>query len=316
MPTPPIAVASMPPVEAPKPAASLPALVDTRTGVERPEPTVKRPVRKNWFSMMSAAQQRAAREICKIRKDDPCAGMMPKPHMEDGTAPPRERISELFEKFDDEQSVRVSELCRRVNGNVCDTPLVVAFDGEPIELVPAMAERFAFRPGEPATSDWPSARTPWLAIDRDGDGAITSGAELFGDATRLPTGDSARNGFAALAPLDANDDGVIDRRDPMFATLLLWTDRNGDHASSAGELRPASDVVISIPIAARAETRCDPRGNCEGERADVARCERRGADRRDRRRLSAQSLTANASGAIPARGRRAVSCRSTCETRA
>ena len=259
----------VPVAEVPKPAASLPALVDTRTGVERPEPTVKRPVRKNWFSMMSAGQQRDAREICKIRKGDPCAGMMPKPRQDDGSPPPRERISELFGKFDDEQREKVELLCRRVNGNVCDTPLVLAFEGEPIELVPAAAELFAFRPGEPASSDWPSARTPWLAIDRDGDGAITSGAELFGDSTRLPTGATARNGFAALAPLDANGDGVIDRRDPMFATLLLWTDRDGDHASSAAELRPASDVVIAIPVAGRAEPRCDARGNCEGERAEI-----------------------------------------------
>jgi hypothetical protein len=258
-----------PVAEAAKPAASLPAQVDTRTGVERPEPTVKRPVRKNWFSMMSAGQQRDASEICKIRKGDPCAGMMPKPRMADGSPPPRERISELFGKFDDEQREKVELLCRRVNRNVCDTPLVVAFEGQPIELVPAAAEVFAFRPGEPASSDWPSARTPWLAIDRDGDGAITSGAELFGDSTRLPTGATARNGFAALAPLDANGDGVIDRRDPMFATLLLWTDRDGDHASSAAELRPASDVVIAIPVAGRAEPRCDARGNCEGERAEI-----------------------------------------------
>ena len=258
-----------PVAEVPKAAAAVPALVDTRTGVERPEPTVKRPVRKNWFSMLSSGQQRDASEICKIRKGDPCAGMMPKPRSADGSLPPRERIMDLFGEFDDEQREKIELLCRRVNRSVCDTPLVLAFEGEPIDLVPAAAELFAFRPGEPATSDWPSARTPWLAIDRDGDGAITSGAELFGDATRLPTGATARNGFAALAPLDANGDGVIDRRDPMFATLLLWTDLDGDHASSAAELRPASDVVISIPVAGRGEARCDARGNCEGERAEL-----------------------------------------------
>jgi hypothetical protein len=255
-------------VEAPRPAASLPALVDTRTGVERPAPTIKRPVRKNWFSMMSGGQQRDVREICKIRKGDPCAGLLLKARREGEAAPP-DRITELMAQFSGERQDQITQLCRRVSGNVCDTPLVVAFEGEPIELVPAAAQLFAFRPGEPASSDWPSARTPWLAIDRDGDGAITSGAELFGDATRLPTGATARNGFAALAPLDANGDGVIDRRDPMFATLLLWTDRDGDHASSAGELRPASDVVIAIPLAARAESRCDARGNCEGERAEI-----------------------------------------------
>ena len=266
-------------VVAPKPAASLSPIVDTRAGVERPEPTVKRPVRKNWYSRMSAVEQRAVSEICKIRKGDPCAGMVMKPRSGDPGMSPRDRIGELLADFSYEQRDQIGALCRRVNGGVCDTPLVLAFEGEPIELVPAAAQRFAFRSGEPTRTDWPTARTPWLAIDRDGDGAITSGAELFGDATRLPDGAAARNGFSALAPLDANGDGVIDRRDPMFATLLLWTDRDGDHASGIDELRPASDVVIAIPVAPRGESRCDARGNCEGERAELVWRDANGAVR-------------------------------------
>jgi hypothetical protein len=109
--------------------------------------------------------------------------------------------------------------------------------------LPANA-RFAFEPGKPVTSAWPTAVTPWIAVDRDGDGAITSGAELFGDST----GD-ARDGFEALAALDDNRDGVIDRHDPAFARLLLWSDTNGDRKSTPAELRPLAEAVASIPLA-------------------------------------------------------------------
>jgi len=144
-----------------------------------------------------------------------------------------------------------------------------ALEAEPIELVPATTATFAFTPGAPAVTDWPTARTPWLAIDRDGDGAIRTGAELFGDATRLANGTTASNGFAALAELDTNRDGVIDRHDPAFASLLVWADRDGDHASSPGELTPLADVVIAIPVSYQTVPRCDDRGNCEGELAPM-----------------------------------------------
>jgi hypothetical protein len=149
------------------------------------------------------------------------------------------------------------------------TPLVISFDDRPVEFA-ASSATFELYPGDATmTVDWPTAATPWLALDRDGDGAITSGAELFGDATVLPSGARARNGFEALAALDANGDGKIDRADPQFASLLLWADRDGDRRSSPGELVPASTVIDSISLGYRFAGRCDARGNCEGERANV-----------------------------------------------
>jgi hypothetical protein len=160
----------------------------------------------------------------------------------------------------------------------CETPLVVAFESQPIEFVPATTARFAFVPGEPAATDWPTAATPWIALDLDGDGSITSGAELFGSSTVLPGGGRATNGFAALAVLDANGDGVVDARDPMFAKLVLWSDRNGDHRSSPDELRPLSSVVTSIPLAFTRGARCNERDDCEGERGALHWRDAAGAD--------------------------------------
>jgi hypothetical protein len=145
------------------------------------------------------------------------------------------------------------------------TPLVVAFHDQPIEFTPGGT--FAFAPGAPVGTDWPTATTPWIALDRNGDGTIDSGAELFGDNTVLPDGTTARNGFIALAALDANHDGRIDASDPGFASLVLWADRNGDHRSTPEELTPLGDVIVSISLDDHVALRCDARNNCEGERA-------------------------------------------------
>ncbi|HET9653863.1 MAG TPA: hypothetical protein VFP72_00785 [Kineosporiaceae bacterium] len=54
----------------------------------------------------------------------------------------------------------------------------------------------------------------YLALDRDGDGTVTSGQELFGPGTG--------NGFAELAAYDADGNGWIDEADPVFSRLGLW----------------------------------------------------------------------------------------------
>jgi hypothetical protein len=154
----------------------------------------------------------------------------------------------------------------------CTTPIVLVFD--PVTPVTYQAYagcgRFdlsAKTDGSAATTDWPTAATPWLGLDRDGDGAITSGAELFGSAT--PTvGGTAKNGFAALGELDADGDGAIASDDPAFAQLVLWSDLDGDRVSSPRELRPLSVAgVLSLRLSYTTDARCDVRGNCEVERA-------------------------------------------------
>lgn len=155
----------------------------------------------------------------------------------------------------------------RPSSDLCgpNTPLVIAFFNEPVAFSAGGA--FAFSPGAPTPTDFPTASTPWLALDRDRNGAIDSGAELFGSDTVLPSGATASNGFVALSALDTNGDGRIDALDPGFAELLLWADRDGDRKSSPDELRPASGQLISLSLAHWVEPRCDARGNCEGERA-------------------------------------------------
>jgi hypothetical protein len=153
------------------------------------------------------------------------------------------------------------------NSSTNSTPLVLSFDGAPVTFA-AGSEAFDLAATMSVITDWPAAATPWLALDRDGNGAIDDGAELFGSATVLKSGQRAANGFAALAELDSNGDGKITPEDAGWSSLRLWSDADGDRRSTPGELAPlAARRILSIDLRYTSERRCDARGNCEVERA-------------------------------------------------
>lgn len=132
------------------------------------------------------------------------------------------------------------ERCMRAGNGVaywndvdCSTPLVVVFDDAPVEFTQPPA---VFRVGVHERTEWVSARTPWVALDRDGSGCIESARELFA-------------GFGALAELDTNGDGRIDARDPAFADIVLWSDADQDKRCTPDELVPLSDRFTALPLA-------------------------------------------------------------------
>jgi hypothetical protein len=114
--------------------------------------------------------------------------------------------------------------------------------------------------GVPVRVAWTpaGAELAFLALDRNGNGTIDSGAELFGDHTLPGVG----NGFKALDKIAPhNNDGMIDAQDPLFAQLLLWTDRNHNGYSESNELRPASDVLEAVGLGYVYAERRDGAGN-------------------------------------------------------
>ena len=104
--------------------------------------------------------------------------------------------------------------------------------------------------------------TAFLAHDRDGDGAIEDGGELFGDHTPRADGSTAANGFEALKDFDTNGDGRVDASDEKWTDLLLWRDLNHDGKSGAGEIeRLADSPIVGLGIEYRWVGRRDAHGN-------------------------------------------------------
>jgi hypothetical protein len=151
----------------------------------------------------------------------------------------------------------------------CSTPLVLAFDDQPVTFTEARGH-FDLNGGLTQTNtDWVSAKTPWLVLDRNQNGNIDDGRELFGSMTRLADGSRAQNGFSALAALDDNHDGWINASDTHFGQLLLWSDTNQDRQSASHELKSAESAgLVALELAYTVKPRCQEFA-CEVERAHM-----------------------------------------------
>jgi hypothetical protein len=160
-----------------------------------------------------------------------------------------------------------------------DTPLVLRFGDTPITFTTMGAVGFDINGvGECDAYDFPVSRdTPWLALDRDGNGTIEDGAELFGSGTVLADGRRADNGFTALAELDDNGDGRIDASDSRFGELLTWSDHDENRVGAGLELQRVDAAgLVAIDLEYRVDPLCDARGNCGVERAAFTWTDRRG----------------------------------------
>ncbi len=162
-----------------------------------------------------------------------------------------------------------------------DTPIVIDGIGNGFELTSA-SEGTSFDINGDGSLDeiaWTSENSDdaWLALDRNGNGIIDDGRELFGNYTQqpIPAVGQEKNGFLALAVFDRQSNGgnnnrKIDNADSVFSQLRLWQDLNHNGFSEVDELLNLTTLGIrSIDLSYHESRKTDEYGNRFKYRAKV-----------------------------------------------
>lgn len=120
----------------------------------------------------------------------------------------------------------------------------------------------------------PNADDAFLVLDRNRNGQVDDGLELFGNAASQPAS-SSPNGFQALAMFDqpvlgGNGDGKLTVADLVFSELRFWLDANQDGVSAPAELSSVDAWgVVEIDLGYKESRRRDAEGNEFRYRAHV-----------------------------------------------
>jgi hypothetical protein len=118
--------------------------------------------------------------------------------------------------------------------------------------------------GHKVQTGWVSSTDGLLVLDRNHDGIVNDGSELFGSSTKLANGQKAKDGYQALSELDSNGDHLITKADKQWDELKVWVDKNSDGITEAGEMVTLDSLGITQLNLAAEKTSSVDNGNVIG----------------------------------------------------
>ena len=149
------------------------------------------------------------------------------------------------------------------------TPILLDLDRNWFQLSSGPADFDLDADGWPEAITWVASgtRDAFLYLDRNGNGLVDDGSELFGDSTLLSSGHKAKHGYEALAEFDliengGNADGVLDSADAVFEDLGAWIDSDANGIHEPHESKSLAEAgVLSLDLDYRYSRRSDRHGN-------------------------------------------------------
>ncbi|EFB7478717.1 hypothetical protein DFT97_004608 [Salmonella enterica subsp. enterica serovar Newport] len=152
------------------------------------------------------------------------------------------------------------------------SPIIIDLDRDGVETISVENGVFFDHDGNKfaESTGWVSPDDGLLVFDRDGNGQIDNGSELFGNNTPQADGTNASNGYNALKEYDDNNDGVLDENDAIWNQLQVWQDKNSNGKVDEGELLTMKQAgIASINTTYKNSSTTDSQGNLHKQTGSI-----------------------------------------------